>query len=134
MDRLNLRILLPTREAVERTVDSVNLTAWEGEVGILPGHAPYLAVLRPGPASFRDGGETQTFALGDGFLEVHDDVVTALVQSAERADEIDVARAEQRKAAIEVQLKAEGLAETEMKRFELSLAKQLARIQVATGR
>ena len=134
MDRLSLRILLPTRQAVERTVDSVNLTAWEGEVGILPGHAPYLAVLRPGPASFRDGAETATFALGDGFLEVHDDVVTALVQSAERSEDIDVVRAEQRKAALQAQLAAEGLAEAEMRRLELSLAKQLARIQVATGR
>ena len=69
MSKLTLRILLPSREAVSRHVDSVNLTATEGEVGILPGHAALLATLRPGPALIRDGASVEHWAIGDGFLE-----------------------------------------------------------------
>ena len=133
MSKLTLRILLPSREAVSRHVDSVNLTATEGEVGILPGHAALLATLRPGPALIRDGASVEHWAIGDGFLEVRDDVVTALVQTAESRESIDVARAQKRKAEREAELKRQGLSEFEMKRAELSLAKQLARLKVAGG-
>ena len=130
-DELQLRILTPGREALAVPVDSVNLTASEGEVGILPGHAALLTALRPGPATVVTGGQTHHWALGGGFLEVADGRVTALVQSAESADQIDVERAEARRRAREEELKREQLSEFEMKVAEVSLEKQLTRIQVA---
>lgn len=131
MAKLNLRVLLPGREAVNASVDSVNVTASEGEVGILPGHAAFLAALKPGPATFRDAGKADVWALGEGFLEVHDDQVTVLVQTAEHASEVDVDRAKKRMAEVEARLKGEGLSEMELRRAEISLLKQLARLNVA---
>ena len=131
MAKLSLRVLLPGREAVSRQVDSVNVTAVEGEIGILPGHAALLAALKPGPATFKDGGQADLWALGDGFLEVHDDQVTVLVQTAEHSSEIDVERARRRKDEVEGRMKGGDLSELEMRRAELSLLKQLARLQVA---
>jgi F-type H+-transporting ATPase subunit epsilon len=131
MAKLTLRILLPGREAVNREVDSFNVTGLEGELGILPGHAALLAALKPGPAWFKDGAEIDRWALGDGFLEVHDDLVTVLVQTAEHSSEIDVERARNRKDEIERRIKSETMSEIELRRLEASLAKQLARLQVA---
>ena len=130
MARLQLRILLPGREAVSREVDSFNATTVEGEVGLLPGHAALLAALKPGPAWFKDGATIDRWALGEGFLEVHDDLVTVLVQTAEHSSEIDVERAARRREEMEARLKAAS-DELQMRRAELSLAKQLARLHVA---
>ena len=129
--KLTLKLLVPTRAAASREVDSINLTAMEGEVGILPGHAALLAALKPGPAAVRDGSAVEHWALGEGVLEIHDDVVTVLARSAERSDEIDVDRARRRLAEREAEIAREHASEIELKRAELSLAKQLVRIRVA---
>ena len=131
MAKLTLRVLLPGREAVSKAVDSVNVTASEGEIGLLPGHAALLAALKPGPATFKDGGVSDQWALGEGFLEVHDDLVTVLVQTAEHSSEIDVERARRRKEEVEGRMKGADLSEVEMRRAEISLLKQLARLHVA---
>ena len=130
MSKLHLRILLPGREAVSREVDSFNATTVEGEVGLLPGHAALLAALKPGPAWFKDGALIDRWALGEGFLEVHDDLVTVLVQTAEHSSEIDVERAQRRRDEVETRLKAL-TSDIEMRKCELSLAKQIARLQTA---
>ena len=128
--KLHFRILTPTREVLSRQVDYATLTAAEGEVGILPGHAALLAALKPGEAWFRDGAETGYFALSDGFLEVSNDVVTALVRSAEPSHEMDVVRAERKRAEAEARLKEE-LDERELEMALASVEKQVVRIQVA---
>jgi F-type H+-transporting ATPase subunit epsilon len=109
----------------------VSLVAWEGEVGILPGHAPFLAQLRPGVATVTDGASAERLALSDGFLEVHDDKVTVLVRSAERRGEVDVARAEQRKSACEEKLQRLDLSEDDRAAAEISREKQVARLALA---
>ena len=70
-------------------------------------------------------------ALGDGFLEVADDTVTALVRSAEAASEIDVPRAKKRRAELEQELKNTHLSTADARRGELSLAKQISRLDAA---
>lgn len=69
----------------------------EGELGVLPGHAPLLGELAPGGVVRiqQEGGEELTFAVHGGFLSVTEEGVSVLAEIAERADEIDVARAEQ---------------------------------------
>ena len=108
-NRLTLRILTPTREVLHREVDGCTLTALNGEIGILPGHAPLLAEMSPGVASFKDGVDVEWFALSSGFLEVNDDAVTALVQIAEPAYEIDAAAAEERRRAREEDVREDDL-------------------------
>ena len=136
-DKLTLKLLVPTRAAVSRAIDSVNLCATEGEVGILPGHAAFLTALRPGPATLRDGASVEYWALSEGVLEVHDDTAMVLVRAAERSDEIDVERAKRRMAEREAELKGaqlpegERMSEVAMLRAEASLAKQLVRLRVA---
>lgn len=130
-EQLQLRILTPRQEVYAGPVDGVTMTAAEGEVGILPGHAPLLAALRPGEASIKLGASTQYFALSDGFVEVADDVVTALVRAAEPAHEIDTERAEERRRERERELDEAELSERRMAVATISLEKQLVRLQVA---
>lgn len=130
-ETLRLRILTPSRQVLDREVDSANLMADGGEVGILPGHAPLLAAMRPGVAHYTAEGQTHFFALSDGFLEVADDIVTALVTVAEPADEIDLERAEERRRQREEELRAEDLRDLQMRAAEISIEKQVARVTAA---
>src|SRR3972149_11328106 len=91
---LSLQIITPERVVFsEEGVDSVTLPGAEGELTVLPSHAPLMTGLRPGALMFRKGGEEIDVALSGGFLEVRDDKVVVLADSAERSDEIDAARA-----------------------------------------
>lgn len=88
--RLRVRIITPERVAFEGSADAVVATAFDGEMGILPGHAPMMVVLGIGEFRIRRGGTYEWFAIGEGFLHVRDDVVTILTPFAEAAHEIDV--------------------------------------------
>lgn len=93
---LKLEIVTPERVVFsEEGVDSVTLPGSEGELTVLPSHAPLMTELRPGPLVFRKAGEEIDVALSGGFLEVRDDKVVVLADTAERSDEIDAARAEE---------------------------------------
>jgi F-type H+-transporting ATPase subunit epsilon len=82
-------------------VDSVNVPGSEGRMGILPNHSPLLTTLDYGEIVVRTSGVEEYFAIGGGFLEVQPDHVTVLADSAERADEIDLERAESAMARAE---------------------------------
>jgi F-type H+-transporting ATPase subunit epsilon len=93
---LNLRIITPERVVFEVDgVESVTLPGSEGELTVLPSHAPLMTELRPGALTFRQSGGEIDVALSGGFLEVRDDNVIVLADTAERSEEIDAARAEQ---------------------------------------
>lgn len=93
---LTLQIVTPERVLIEEAdVASVTITGSEGEITILPSHAPLMTELRPGPLLFRKGTDEVDVALSGGFLEVRDDKVVVLADTAERSDEIDQARAEE---------------------------------------
>jgi F-type H+-transporting ATPase subunit epsilon len=89
-DALTVRIITPERIAFEGPADSVVATAYDGQIGILPGHAPMMVVLGIGEFRIRQGDRYEWFAIGEGFLHVLDDVVTVLTPFAEAAREIDV--------------------------------------------
>jgi F-type H+-transporting ATPase subunit epsilon len=92
---LTLQIITPERVVfAEEGVDSVTLPGSEGELTVLPSHAPLMTELRPGPLTFRKGGQEIDVAVAGGFLEVRDDKVIVLANASERSDEIDTARAE----------------------------------------
>lgn len=93
---LTLQIVTPERIVFEEDgVDSVTLPGSEGELTVLPEHAPLMTALQPGPLVFRKAGVETDVALSGGFMEIRDDKVTILADTAERSDEIDQARAEQ---------------------------------------
>ncbi|MBA3583756.1 MAG: ATP synthase F1 subunit epsilon [Gemmatimonadetes bacterium] len=88
--KLTVRIITPERIAYEGPAESLVATAFDGEFGILPGHAPMMVVLGIGEFRLRTEGRYEWFAIGEGFLHVLDDVVTVLTPFAEAAREIDV--------------------------------------------
>src|SRR5919197_6632979 len=99
--KLTLEIVTPDHLLVREEVDEVQVPAAEGYMGILPGHTPLLAMLKVGELWYRIGQERHYLAIAFGFVEVLPDRVTVLAQIAERAEEIDVARAEAAKRRAE---------------------------------
>ncbi|HKY59689.1 MAG TPA: ATP synthase F1 subunit epsilon [Gemmatimonadota bacterium] len=88
--RLQVRIITPERIVFDGPADGVVATAYDGQFGILPGHAPMMVVLGIGELRLRQAERYEWFAIGEGFLHVLDDVVTVLTPLAEHAREIDV--------------------------------------------
>jgi F-type H+-transporting ATPase subunit epsilon len=131
--KLQLQIVSADRMLVNETVDEVEIPGADGYFGVLPGHTPLLASLQVGQLSYRQGQETHYFAVAYGFAEVQPDRVTILAQVAERADEIDLARAEAAKRRAEERLAAPAV-HFDAERARIALLKSLIRLQVATRR
>jgi F-type H+-transporting ATPase subunit epsilon len=127
---LRLEFVTPERAIVHEDVDEVEIPGEEGYFGVLPGHAPLLAALRTGVLWYRKGAD-KTYAFVDGgFAEVLPDRVAILAQVAERADDIDVQRAEAAKRRAEERL-AKPTTEVDYERARLALLKALARLQIS---
>jgi F-type H+-transporting ATPase subunit epsilon len=129
--RLQLQIVSADRLLVNETVDEVEIPGTEGYFGVLPGHTPLLATLQVGELWYRQGQEKHYLVIAFGFAEVQPDRVTILAQIAERADEIDVARAEAAKRRAEERL-AKPMADVDVERARIALTKSLIRLQVAS--
>ncbi|SRR6266540_2126442 len=125
-NRLEVHVVTPEREVWTGEADMVVARAADGEVGILPGHAPYLALLAPGPLRIKDGGSEERAAVDGGFLHVNDDRVDVLAEHALLASEIDVGRERGRIEELERRVQEEG---TDEARTELAIA--VARVRVA---
>src|SRR6266498_3460049 len=92
-EKLKLELVTPYKKVLSEEVDEITATGALGEFGVLPGHAPYLTSLRIGELAYKKDGALHHLALNWGYFEVEDDKVTVLVETAERADEIDLERA-----------------------------------------
>ncbi len=92
-ETITLEVVTPERAVVREPVDEVQLPGREGYLGILPGHTPLLTELGIGSLSYRKGAQTVYVAIAGGFAEVLSGRVVVLAEAAQRADEIDVARA-----------------------------------------
>jgi F-type H+-transporting ATPase subunit epsilon len=128
--RLTLEIVTPDRSLVREEVDEVVLPGSEGYFGVLPGHAPLLSTMMVGEMWYRVGQEKRYLAIAGGFVEVLPDRVTVLAQIGERAEDIDVARAEAAKRRAEERLA--NPVDVDLARARFSLAKALVRIQIAS--
>jgi F-type H+-transporting ATPase subunit epsilon len=131
MSNLKLDIVTAERIVYSEEVDIVVAPGIEGQLGILPHHAPLMTILQAGELVVRRGNQEDIMAISGGFLEVRPDRVIVLADSAERAEEIDLARAEAAKKRAEERLrdrKVEGLDEA---RAEASLRRAVARLSVA---
>ncbi len=129
--RLQLLIVSADRALVNETVDEVEIPGFDGYFGVLPGHTPLLAVLQVGELWYRQGSEKHFLVIAFGFAEVQPDRVTILAQVAEKADEIDLARAEAAKKRAEERM-ARPVVDMDAERARISLMKSLIRLQVAT--
>ena len=103
-DTLELEIVTPDKLLVRERVDGVQIPGKTGELGVLPGHAPLITTLTIGEISYRQGTNTHYLAVAWGFAEVLPTKVTILADTAERAEEIDVKRAQEAKARAEAAL------------------------------
>jgi F-type H+-transporting ATPase subunit epsilon len=91
--KLTLNIVSPD-QSISQEVDEVSMPGVEGDFGVLPGHTPFFTVLRPGTMWYRKGADKHLLMVAMGFVEVLPDSVSVLAQVAERAEDLDEARAE----------------------------------------
>ena len=129
---LTLEIVTPDRALVAEQVDEVEIPGSGGYFGVLPAHAPLLASLQVGELWYRKGQEKHYLAIAFGFVEVLPDKVTVLAQIAERAQDIDLARAERAKARAEERLTPPQDRDHDVDRARVALMKSLIRLQVAS--
>jgi F-type H+-transporting ATPase subunit epsilon len=131
MSSLRIDIVTAERVVYSEDVEAVIAPGVEGQLGILPHHAPLMTTLQAGELRLRRGAEEDSLAISGGFLEVRPDRVIVLADTAERAEEIDIARAEAAKQRAEQRLvdrRAPGLDEV---RCEMALRRAMARLTVA---
>jgi F-type H+-transporting ATPase subunit epsilon len=128
---LTLEIVTPDRAVVHERVDEVEIPGAEGYFGVLPGHTPLLAMLHVGELWYRKGNEKVHLSIGFGFAEVLPDRVTVLAQLAEKAEEIDIARAERARRRAEERITTPAM-EMDYERARVAMMKALIRLQVAS--
>jgi F-type H+-transporting ATPase subunit epsilon len=130
-DKLTLQLVTPYKKVLSQEVDEVTAPGAMGELGVLPGHTPLLTTLKIGELSYRDGNETFHVAVNWGYLEIEEAKVNVLVETAEPADEIDLARAKAALGRAEEALKKLSQEDKNYKIMEAALERAMIRIQVA---
>jgi F-type H+-transporting ATPase subunit epsilon len=128
-DTIQLEIVTPERLVVSEAAEYIEIPGETGYLGVLPGHAPLITELAPGELTYRNGNQTKRLAVAWGFAEVLQDKVTILAEAAEKAEEIDAARAEAAKRKAEAELEKSGLEINEDAQEALQRAQ--ARLDVA---
>jgi F-type H+-transporting ATPase subunit epsilon len=130
--RIDLQIVTPDRLLVHEEVDEVQIPGSQGYFGVLPGHTPLLAALAVGELWYRKGQEKTYLAIAFGFAEVLPDRVTILARLAERAEDIDVDRAEASRKRAEEHLGQAARSDVDLERARVALMKALVRLQVSS--
>ena len=130
---LKLEIVTAEGPVYSGEADTVIAPGVMGQFAILPHHAAFMTMLEPGELCIRRSGEEIFMVVSGGFLEVLDNKVVVLADTAERADDIDAARAEAAKQRAEEQLKHPG-AGVDLANAEAALRRSLARLKVAERR
>src|SRR3982750_1296440 len=131
---IQLEIVTPDKLLVREQVDEVEIPGSEGYFGVLPGHTPMLASLAVGEMWYRKGQDKTYLSIAFGFAEVLPERVTILAQLAERAEEIDIERAEaaRLRAAQRLELKPDPQkSEVDHTRARVALSKSMTRLQVS---
>ncbi len=132
--RLTLELVTPERSAFSGEADFVTLPAWEGEMGILPGHAPFVVQLAPGEVRLTNGDDRHFFAVSGGFAEIKDDKVSVFAETAELADVIDEERARQALERAQADLKRTQTDAQTLAQAQASMKRALVRLKVVQGR
>ena len=130
-DTFTLEVVTPARQVVHEAVNEAQIPVLGGYVGVLPGHTPLLAEMGIGELSYHVGNRVVSCTAMGGFVEVLADRVIVLADSAERAEEINVARAEASLARAQKRLANPNDPNVDWKRAEESLKRAQVRLQVA---
>ena len=128
-ETIQLEIVTPERQVVNDAASEVTIPGKSGYLGVLPGHAPLITELAVGEITYKAAGQTRRLAVAWGFAEVLPEKVTILAETAEKAEEIDVARAETARQRAEAELTKAGAAGNPEAQAALDRAK--ARLDVA---
>jgi len=131
MATFKLEIVTAERMVFSDEVSALIAWGMEGQLGILPHHAPLMTMLQPGDLMIRKDKEEEYLAISGGFLEVRPDKVIILADACERVDEIDIARAEEAKRRAQETLKMAAPLTIDMATAEAALRRSLARLKVA---
>jgi F-type H+-transporting ATPase subunit epsilon len=131
---LHLEIVTPERRVFSDTVDSVQVPGSEGELGVLPNHAPLVSTLGVGELRFRKGGVEEAFAIVGGFLQVRPDKVVVLAETADMASEIDLEKAQEARREAERALESGFREGADLAAARAALQQALLRIRVAERR
>lgn len=128
---IRLNVVTPDHLVAHDAVTEVTIPGKDGYLGILPGHAPLLTELGPGQMEYTSGGTKHILAVTGGFAEVLGDRVILLVDAAERAEEIDVPRAERAKERAEELLERADEPDVDAEAARLALSRAIARLETA---
>ena len=131
---LQLEIVTPERRVYSDTVDSVQLPGSEGELGVLPHHAPLVSTLGVGELRFRKDGTEESFAIVGGFLQVRPDRVVVLAETADLASDIDLEKAQEARREAERALESGFHEGADLSAARAQLQQALLRIRVAERR
>ncbi|MFC2015085.1 F0F1 ATP synthase subunit epsilon [Chloroflexota bacterium] len=132
MSGIMLDIVTAERVVYSEEVDIIIAPGIEGELGILPGHTPLITMLQAGELKVKQAGQESSLAISGGFLEVRPDRVILLADTAERSEEIDLARAEEARHRAQERLN-QRTADTDMARAEAALQRALIRLKIASN-
>jgi F-type H+-transporting ATPase subunit epsilon len=130
-DTFTLEVVTPMRLVVRETVSEAQIPVSGGYIGVLPGHTPLLAEIGIGELSYRTGGRLVSCTAVGGFVEVLGDRVVVLTDRAERAEEIDVPRAQAAFERAQKRLATQNEPNVDWKRAEVALERAQVRLQVA---
>ena len=131
---LHLEIVTPEKLAYADDVDSVQLPGSEGELGVLPHHAPLVSNLGAGELRLRKGGQEESFAIVGGFLQVLPDKVVVMAETADMASEIDLDKAQEARRQAEAALESGYHEGADLSAARAALQQALIRIRVAERR
>ena len=131
-EKLKLEMVTPYKRVLSEEVDEVTAPGAIGEFGVLPDHTSLLTTLKVGELTYKKDGETFHIAVNWGYVEVENNVMTVLVETAEPADQIDVERAKAALSRAEEALKKLTSEDKEFKIMECALERALIRVQVAS--
>ena len=127
---LTLELVTPDHAVAHETVDEIEIPGADGYLGVLPGRTPLLVTLQVGELWFRKGEQKTYLSVAFGFAEVLPDRVRVLAQVAERADEIDIDRAEAAAKRAREQISS-SVGDLDFKRAQQALLKSTLRLEVA---
>ena len=128
---IRLEFVTPAQAIVHEEVDEVQLPGEEGSFGVLPGHAPMLAALSTGVMWSRKGSEKTYAFIAGGFAEIVPDRVSVLAQVAERAEDIDIERAEAARRRAEAELAKPGVVDIDVERARIAMLRAITRLEVS---
>jgi F-type H+-transporting ATPase subunit epsilon len=130
--KIKFKIITPERLAYESEVDQVTIPTEAGEITVLPDHTPLVSVLKPGEMRLKKDSVSQVFSVSTGFIEVRPrSEVVILADTVERAEEIDIERAETARARAEKMLEEKSkIDDVQFARLQAVLDREIARIKV----